>query len=139
MNRIQCKKTPSWLIIQKDKCIMDPIFSIYQCFYYQKPEILQKWYFLSQLQRTIWKQYLYIEERYLKVLKLLYCWRFKSLCQFGSFKGGFLYGRTWKLVYFLNEIRKIVYTLANFRKQEYCQTRKFYILRDGIRQSSNIA
>ena len=116
MNRIQCKKTPSWLIIQKDKCIMDPIFSIYQCFYYQKPEILQKWYFLSQLQRTIWKQYLYIEERYLKVLKLLYCWRFKSLCQFGSFKGGFLYGWTLKWVYFLNRIRKNCIYFGELRK-----------------------
>ena len=32
---------------------------------------------------------------------------------------------------------KIVYILADFETQEYCRTRTFCILKDGIRQSSN--
>ena len=35
------------------------------------------------------------------------------------------------------EFGKIVYILTDFGKQEYNLTRKFCILKDGIRQSSN--
>ena len=38
---------------------------------------------------------------------------------------------------FSTEFGKIVYILADFGKQEYCRTGKFYILKDGIWQSSN--
>ena len=38
---------------------------------------------------------------------------------------------------FSTEFGKIVYILADFVKQEYCQTRKLCILKDRIRQSSN--
>ena len=38
---------------------------------------------------------------------------------------------------FSTEFGKIEYILAEFGKQEYCRTRKFCILKDGIRQSSN--
>ena len=38
---------------------------------------------------------------------------------------------------FSMEFGKIVYILADFGKQEYCQTRKFCVLKDGIRQSYN--
>ena len=38
---------------------------------------------------------------------------------------------------FSTEFGKIVYILEDFGKQEYCRTRKFCILKDGIRQSSN--
>ena len=101
------------MIIQKDKCTMVPIFTIYWCFYCQKPEILQKWGFYLNC-RELYGNSIYVEERYLKVLKLLY-W-FKSLCQFGSFKGGFLYGWTLKWVYFLNRIRKNCIYFGELRK-----------------------
>ena len=38
---------------------------------------------------------------------------------------------------FSTEFGKIVYILADFGNQEYCRTRKFCILKDGIRQSCN--
>ena len=38
---------------------------------------------------------------------------------------------------FSTEFEKIVYILADFGKQEYCRTRSFCILKDGIRQSAN--
>ena len=37
---------------------------------------------------------------------------------------------------FLKEFGKIVCILSDFGKQEYCRTRYFCILKDGIRQSS---
>ena len=38
---------------------------------------------------------------------------------------------------FSAEFGKMSYILADLGKQEYCRTRKFCILKDGIRQSSN--
>ena len=38
---------------------------------------------------------------------------------------------------FSAEFGKIVYILVDFGKQEYCRTRKFCILKDGIRQCFN--
>ena len=38
---------------------------------------------------------------------------------------------------FSTEFGKMVYILANVGKQEYCRTRIFCILKDGIRQSSS--
>ena len=38
---------------------------------------------------------------------------------------------------FSTEFGKIVYILADYRKQDYCRRRKFCILKDGIRQSFN--
>ena len=38
---------------------------------------------------------------------------------------------------FSTEFRKFVYILVDFGKQEYCRTRKFCILKEEIRQSSN--
>ena len=38
---------------------------------------------------------------------------------------------------FLTELGKIEYILSDFGTQEYCRTRKFCILKGGIRQSSN--
>ena len=38
---------------------------------------------------------------------------------------------------FSTEFGTIVYILTDFGKQEYCRTRKFCILKDGILQSSN--
>ena len=35
------------------------------------------------------------------------------------------------------EFGKIVYILVDFGKQEYCWTRKFCILKDGMRQIPN--
>ena len=49
----------------------------------------------------------------------------------------FLYGGTRKWPIFLTEFGKIVYILADIGKQRYCRTRKFCILKDGIRQSSD--
>ena len=44
--------------------------------------------------------------------------------------------RNWLI--FSTKFEKIVCILADFRMQEYCQTRKFCILKDGIRQSLNL-
>ena len=38
---------------------------------------------------------------------------------------------------FSAEFGKIIYILADFGKKEYCRTQKFYMLKDGIRRSSN--
>ena len=39
---------------------------------------------------------------------------------------------------FSTEFAKIVYILADVRKQEYCRTQKFCILKDGMWQSKNL-
>ena len=36
------------------------------------------------------------------------------------------------------EFRNIKYILADLGKHNNCRTRKFYVFKDGIRQSSNI-
>ena len=40
---------------------------------------------------------------------------------------------------FSTEFGKVVCILADFGKQIYCRKRKFCILKDGMRQSSNTA
>ena len=52
-------------------------------------------------------------------------------------EGGFDVAEHGNWPIFSTESGKIVCILADFGKQEYCRTRKFCILKDGIRQSSN--
>ena len=42
-------------------------------------------------------------------------------------------------VYFLKGVWKNLYILSDFEKQGNCQTPKFCILKDGIRETSNLA